>query len=258
MIKTHESFSDLKTGRIQFLDKRAYECMDAPGKFVPSMTTVLECYPKGAQFYQLLKKLGENADTFFADAMERGSDVHNLTEHLDRDGYVDLVDGNGYCPYPIKVIEQVHKYRDFRNRYPFELIANETSYGSLSLGFGGTVDRVFRDEAGEMWLMDLKTGGVYDYYWVQLEGYRRLYNQFCKPEIKPGNIAIIHLDAKTRTDKDWQGRGWQILFPESTGEDLWSDFQATKQLFHRTYPNFTPKNRIFDPMVTLNSFKNEK
>lgn len=258
MANTHIAFADLKRKRVQFKDKRAYECQDAPNHFVPSMTTILDCYPKGAQFYQMIKKHGENVDLIFAEAMERGSDVHNLTEILDAAGSVNVMDDNGVCRYDIKTIEQTYKYKEFRDRYPFKLKDNETSYGSLELGFGGTIDRVFEDADGNLWLMDLKTGGVYDYYWLQLEGYRRLYNQYNRPEIAEGRIAIIHLDAKTRTERDWQGKGWQILFPERTAEDLWSDFQATKRLFHRTQPNFTPKNRIFDAVISLKENEQNK
>jgi len=50
-----------ETNRIEFLDSRFYRDTRT-GAMVPSVTTLLEAWPKGAQYYEWLKKNGENAD----------------------------------------------------------------------------------------------------------------------------------------------------------------------------------------------------
>jgi hypothetical protein len=50
---------DSEANRIAFLDSRFYRTPS--GGFVPSVTTILEAYPKGAQFYEWIKKRGEGS-----------------------------------------------------------------------------------------------------------------------------------------------------------------------------------------------------
>jgi hypothetical protein len=51
---------DLPSNQLTFLDNRFY--VTESGQFVPSVTTYLEAYPKNAQFYEWLKKVGDDAD----------------------------------------------------------------------------------------------------------------------------------------------------------------------------------------------------
>ena len=88
---------DEEANRIQFLDSRFYQCAD--GSMVPSVTTILEAWPKGAQYEQWLKKHGEDADDIRDEAGRRGSTVHNLTETLDYGGTVSMMDADGNPKY---------------------------------------------------------------------------------------------------------------------------------------------------------------
>ncbi len=83
-----------ETNRIEFLDSRFYRDTRT-GQMVPSVTTLLEAWPKGAQYYEWLKKNGENADAIRDEAGRRGSVVHNLTESLDLGNEVQLCDPDG-------------------------------------------------------------------------------------------------------------------------------------------------------------------
>jgi hypothetical protein len=51
---------DTSTRQITLLDARFYRNED--GVFVPSVTTILEAYPKDAAFYQWLKNNGQDSD----------------------------------------------------------------------------------------------------------------------------------------------------------------------------------------------------
>jgi hypothetical protein len=72
---------DLNKNRIEFIDSRFYSTPS--GGYVPSVTTILECFPKGAEFYKWLKEMGGDADTIRDEAGRRGSTVHELTERYD-------------------------------------------------------------------------------------------------------------------------------------------------------------------------------
>jgi hypothetical protein len=54
-------FIDTNTKQITFTDNRFYSTDD--GVNVPSVTTILNAYPKDAHFFQWLKQMGEEADT---------------------------------------------------------------------------------------------------------------------------------------------------------------------------------------------------
>ena len=51
---------DTKKEQITFLDSRFYRTVS--GLFIPSVTTVLDAYPKGAAYFQWIKSVGEDAD----------------------------------------------------------------------------------------------------------------------------------------------------------------------------------------------------
>lgn len=234
--------------RITFKDKRAYVCDDAPGKqelYVPSSTTILEYCPKGKGFYDWLKNRGKEADTIMMEAAEKGSKIHAATEVFDLTGKFRIEPSE----YTLEEVEQIHRYAEFSNRYLHKKpLAIEWSAGSLKLGYGGTLDRIFEHD-GDYYLLDIKTGQMYDYYFRQLASYKALWEQF-NPKKKIKNYGILHLNAQTRTEKDWQGHGWRVLWNEKKHEDWLSLFLNTKREFHLQVPNFTPDNRVFDLTIT--------
>jgi hypothetical protein len=79
---------DNNKGRIEFLDNRFYLTEDG---YVPSVTTILEAFPKTAEYYQWLKRVGEDADTIRDEAGRRGSVVHELTEQYDMGNEVSFI-----------------------------------------------------------------------------------------------------------------------------------------------------------------------
>ena len=50
------------------------------GKYYPSITYVLNCYPKGKHFQDWLKKVGYSADWIVKKAAEEGTQVHEMIE----------------------------------------------------------------------------------------------------------------------------------------------------------------------------------
>ena len=236
-----QTFIDQEAGRITYKDMRAYECNDAPGEYVPSVTTILDLAPKGQGFYEFLKNRGKEADTIAMEAMEKGRRVHAATELYDRDKEYKIENPQEWT---VEEVEMLYRYKDFSDRYIRAEPIIEQAYASLELGYGGTLDRIVIHE-GKRLLLDIKTGGIYPYYWRQLAAYKTLWEQF-NPSMPIDAYGIIHLKAMTRTDKDWQGRGWQVLWPEETHDYYMQLFLNTKKEHEIMHPDFKARNRIFD------------
>jgi len=148
---------DLPNKQMTFLDSRFYATDN--GGYVPSVTTILEAYPKGAAYYEWLKKNGEDSDAIRDEAGRRGSVVHKLTEAYDRGEEVQLMDENGYIAYKLNEWAMFERYVDFRTRYKFDIIEIEQNIVSEKLGFAGTLDRIIEMD-GKKILLDIKTSNA--------------------------------------------------------------------------------------------------
>lgn len=228
---------DITSQQLTFLDSRFYYSED--GSFVPSVTTLLEAYPKGAAFYEWLKKNGEDSDAIRDEAGKRGSLVHTLTERYDNGEEINLINENGNIDLKISEWAMFERYVEFRSKFAFDILSTEQVYVSTQLGFAGTLDRVIKMN-GKTVLVDIKTSGsIWPSYWLQLAAYKKLVEQ----EIQIDQVAILWLNAKTRTDGTKgaiQGKGWQFISKEDTTKD-WELFKATQQLWKAENGDSTPR-----------------
>jgi hypothetical protein len=231
---------DIPGNRITFLDSRWYYSEN--GVPVPSVTTILDAYPKTADYYAWLKRMGEDSDTIRDEAGRRGSRVHDMTEKYDNGLEVSLIDsGSGDINLSLYEWSMFEKYVEFSTRFPHENIAIEMNVISEALGFAGTLDRIILLN-GKRILIDIKTSNaIYDSYWLQLAAYRKL---LAEVNTEVDEVAILWLNAKTRTDgkKDAiQGSGWQMIFrPLHTHlKDL--------QLFDHTHALWLSQNEGLTP-----------
>lgn len=237
---------DLHNNRIDFLDTRFY--ITEQGNYVPSVTSILDCYPKPAAFYEWLKKVGEDADTIRDEAGERGSTVHNLTERFDGGEEVNLMDENGHVQYKLIEWAMFERYVEFRRRFPLEVIYTELNMSSDALGFAGTLDRVakFNDR---VLILDIKTSNsLYDHYWLQMAAYEKLLAEK-QPSLRVDGYGILWLNANTRTDGKpgtTQGKGWQLLErkPEDKLRD-WPLFEATHKLWKAERGEMKPRQTSY-------------
>jgi hypothetical protein len=223
--------------QLTFLDSRFYKTDD--GGFVPSVTTILECYPKGAAYYNWLKEAGKDADEIRDEAGRRGSVVHKLTEDYDIGEEVQLVNPNGSIDYTLNEWAMFERYVEFRRRFQFVTDCIELNIISKDLGYAGTIDRVININ-GERILLDIKTSNaIYPSYWLQLAAYRTLlYSMGAEVD----KVAILWLNAKTRTEGkkgDIQGIGWQMITKEDTMHDI--------QLFKATHALWIAENQTSKP-----------
>jgi hypothetical protein len=225
-----------------FSDGRFYA--DDNGVWVPSVTTVLECYPKPYQFLQWLKESGENADKIRDAAGKRGSTVHELTERFDKGEEVNLLNEFGNPQYSLDEWSMFERYVEFIERFSPDIEMIEQNIVSQKLGFAGTIDRVMVID-GKKYLVDIKTSNMIpNSYWLQLAAYEQLLMTITKHNTLDG-VAILWLNAKTRTDGkkgDMQGKGWQFITKENdeSSED-WELFQSVQKLWQKENKDAKPK-----------------
>ena len=228
--------------QLTFLDSRFYKTDD--GGFVPSVTTILECYPKGAAYYNWLKEAGKDADEIRDEAGRRGSVVHKLTEDYDTGEEVQLVNPNGSIDYKLNEWAMFERYVEFRRRFQFVTDCIELNIISQDLGYAGTIDRVINMN-GERILLDIKTSNaIYPSYWLQLAAYRAL---LFGAGIEVDKVAILWLNAKTRTEGkkgDIQGIGWQMISKDNTANEL-DLFDATHNLWLAENQTSKPKQLTY-------------
>ena len=225
------------------LDARFY--YDEGGNFVPSVTTILEAYPKDAHFFKWLKEVGSDADAIRDEAGRRGSVVHQLTEQYDNGEEVSLLNMDGNLQYKMLEWSMFERYVEFSTRFKPEIIMSEQNFVNSFLGFAGTLDRVIKMN-GMTYLIDIKTSNViHDSYWLQLAAYRELLLQNMGMDVD--FVGILHLNAKTRTEGKIgaiQGQGWQLIQQRDTAKEL-SLFDKVRDLWLEQNKDAKPKRASY-------------
>lgn len=232
--------TQIKNNQITFTDARFY--IDDDGKYYPSVTTLLEAYPKPYQLLQWMKDMGPKSDEVRDAAGKRGSTVHQITDDYDNGMQIDLLNESGQPQYSMEEWAMFEKYVDFSTRFNpvWGMIEQQVICPELQLA--GTIDRVGVID-GKKYLVDIKTSnGIYNSYWLQLAAYRQAV--FVNLGIEVDGVAILWLNAKTRTNGkkgDYQGMGWQMVSKDNSDDD-WTLFQAVQKLWIAEHGSDTPKS----------------
>lgn len=253
-IKTKQDLGQFEvneeTKQITFKDLRFYRTPE--GEYFPSVTTILDAYPKGAAFFEWLKKNGEDADQIRDAAGETGSKVHALTEQYDNGEVVSLIDPNGQIRYKSSEWKQFERYVEFTQTIKPEILRTEYNIISPNLGTAGTIDRNIYLETPKTkgkFLLDIKTSNqLHDHYWSQLAAYTKLHEE-AFPDEKLDGICILWLNAKTRGVSKTgaiQGKGWQLVFPDRSVEHYYNVFKATQLLWNEVYGDMKPNDIVYN------------
>lgn len=232
--------------RIEFIDNRFYR---TPNGYVPSVTTILEAYPKDAQFFKWLKENGQEADNIRDEAGRRGSVVHELTERYDCNELVTFINQDGYPKYKMAEWSMFERYVEFTETHKPVIDIIELHMASDELGFAGTLDRVINLN-GKNILIDIKTSNaIHNTYWLQLAAYMMLLLEHSNKKAKIDEVGILWLNAKTRTagkKGDIQGKGWQLVTkPIEELNEYWELFKVTKTLWNAINEDMKPKELFY-------------
>lgn len=239
-------FSHEKLNRVDVLDERFYQVGE---DYYPSVTTVLNVYPKGQWFTQWLKDVGHNADLIRNEAADQGSNVHNAIEDVLNGKKVTWIT-EGKQLYSLNEWKMICRFMEFHSRYiaTGEQLATETQLFSHSLKLGGTADLVCSIN-GETWLIDFKTSNsLQKTMELQLACYKQMWDEVNLPKID--RYGVLWLNAKTRTEREFQGKGWQLKEFTDGFEHSMRLYNHTRALWDEENPNYRPRNLSYP-----NSFK---
>lgn len=157
--------------QINLDENRYYEI--APGEYVPSITTILNAYPKGYGFNKWLASLTsyEESQKILHKAGDRGSHVHNAIETLlsgEELNYTDHPYGSNkpFTPEEWKFVLSFMNW--FEKTKPIVKSIEETVYGQ---GWAGTVDLVCKIDNKPV-IVDWKTSSaIHESHKCQIAAY---------------------------------------------------------------------------------------
>ncbi len=240
---------------VEFLDERFYT---KDGEtFYPSVTTVLDVYPKGFGYIQWLKDMGSNAGEVLARAGEQGTKVHNAIEMYLNGEVLSWAGANEQ--YSLLEWQMIMRFVEFWDTYKPKIIAGpEKTIISDTMKVGGTIDivcEIFDKGLTQTWLIDYKTSnGIYKTHQLQLSAYCMLWNE-ANPDRKIERTGILWLKSRTRgpdkTGKKMQGPGWQLVEFDRHYSDSFKLYEHTRKIYDAENPNPKPKNLIYPDKIKL-------
>ena len=215
------------------------------GKYYPSITYVLSCYPKGKHFQDWLKKVGFSADWIVKKAAEEGTQVHEMIEDYLNGKELNFLN-DGVPMYNPDVWQMFLKFVDFWEEYTPTLIEAEVHLFSDKIKVAGTCDLVCEIEIEgktEIWIIDFKTSNnlqiTYD---LQGAIYAQCYEECYGKNVD--RVGVLWLKSKSRgedkTGKKIKGKGWEMHESKRTQEENLDIFNTVKKLFDLEFPRHSP------------------
>ena len=95
---------DQNLKRVNILDTRYYVRDD---KYYPSVTSILQYFPKNKFFETWLKDVGHNADIIARKAADEGTQVHDAIERYLLGEKISWMDDNGYSKYSLEIWKMI-------------------------------------------------------------------------------------------------------------------------------------------------------
>jgi hypothetical protein len=205
------------------------------GKYYPSITYILNCYPKGKHFEDWLKKVGYSADWIIKKASEEGTQVHEMIEDYLNNKELNFLN-NGIPVYNPDVWQMFLKFVNFWEIYNPTLIETEVHLFSDEIKVAGTCDLVCEIEIEgktEIWIIDFKTSNNLQIT-HDLQGaiYAKCYEECYGKTVD--RVGILWLKSKSRgKDKDGKkikGKGWEMHESKRTQEENIDIFNTVKKI----------------------------
>lgn len=248
-IKRIVEYSD-DNKQINVLDQRFYKRND---EYYPSVSSILNYFPKNQFFHSWLKDVGHNSDIIAQKAASEGTQVHNAAEAFLNGENIDWLDEYGNAKYNLDVWKMILKFADFWNTHKPELVATEYHLFSDKYKYAGTADLIVRFK-DELWLMDIKTSNsLHTSYELQLAAYAEAWNETHDEKIT--KTGIIWLKAATRgadkQGKKVQGEGWQLKTFDMSIEDSMKMFVNVYEIYKLENPDAKPYTELLPTSIKL-------
>jgi hypothetical protein len=235
-------FFDELANKITIPDEHYYQSSKTQ-TWLPSVTAILDVYPKGAAFNTWLKQVGMNASQVLKEAGELGSEVHSGIDQYAKTGNLSYLGDGGKELFTWSAWELICKSLEFFTIHKPEIIEHEFSFANDELGFGGTIDMICKIN-GQIWLIDYKSGNsIHESHYLQIAAYVKAWNAL-NPTYTIQRSGLLHLKALTRGEskdkKEIQGKGWKLEQSENVDNDF-EYFQYCQKIWKRANPNAKPK-----------------
>lgn len=229
LLKLHHSGEisvDLELKQINFLSDRVYKRSE--DVYYPSVTSILQYFPKGKFFEDWLKEAGPSADLIKEKAAKEGSETHNMIERLLKGEELNWIDDFGNATCSEQVWQMTIKFADFWNQVKPELIATEKLLFSDNFQYAGTTDLICKIQ-DEVWMIDVKTSNaLYKSYDLQLASYARAWEEMGNVKIDKAGILWLKSAKRGEGKKDKiQGKGWELKLVE----DVEGDFELFQNIY---------------------------
>ena len=221
------------------------------GKYYPSVTHVLNAYPKGKYFEDWLKKVGYSAEWIVKKAAEEGTLVHEMIEDWLNGKEVKFLYDDGNPRMPSNVWQMFLRFVDFWETYNPTLIEAEVHLFSDEIQVAGTCDLVCEIEIDgkmERWIIDFKTSNhLQTTYDLQSAVYAQCYEECYGKKID--RIGVLWLKSKSRGEdksgKRLKGKNWEVYESPRTQEQNIEIFTHVKALFDIENPKPKPYTNTF-------------
>ena len=234
--------------QVNVLDQRFYR---RNGEYYPSVTSVLNYFPKNHFFQTWLKDVGHNADVIASKAAGEGTQVHNAIESFLKGNEIQWINEYGEAQYNLDVWKMILKFADFWNTYKPELITTEYHLFSDAHKYAGTADLVIKIN-NQLWLVDIKTSNsLHTSHNLQLAAYAMAWNETHDSLIE--RTGILWLKASTRGEgkgDNIQGKGWQLKAIDDIGTNF-AMFKNVYELYKLENPDFKPMTELLPTSVKI-------
>lgn len=237
---------DDKAEQINFLDRRFYK---RNNKYYPSITTILNYYPKDIYFLDWLKQNGTNSDYIAQKAAREGTSAHKLIEKYLNGEKIEWLNSRGEAKYPLIVWEMLLKFVEFWTEFKPELIQTEISVYSDKYEIGGTCDLIIKLN-GEIWVIDLKTSNMlHKSYDLQTAAYVICYEEMFGKRVDKAGILWLKSSKRKLNKEKVYGKGWELYESPRTIDENWSYFEKVHDLFKLENPKFEPQFNSYPTVV---------
>ena len=235
--------------QINVLDQRFYRRNE---QYYPSVSSILNYFPKNQFFHSWLKDVGHNSDIIASKAAGEGTQVHNAVESFLNGEEIKWLDAFGNAMYSLDVWKMILKFADFWNKHKPELVAAEYHLFSDQYKYAGTADIIVRLN-DKLWLLDVKTSiSLHTSYDLQLAAYAKAWSETHNEPIK--ETGILWLKASTRgEDKKGdkiQGAGWQLKVVSDIDRNF-EMFTKIQDIYHLENPDAKPVTETLPTTVKI-------
>jgi len=234
--------------QVNVLDQRFYR---RNTEYYPSVSSILNYFPKNQFFHSWLKDVGHNSDIIASKAAYEGTQVHNAAEKFLEGKEITWIDENGKANYSLEVWKMILKFADFWRTTNPELVSTEYHLFSDKHKYAGTTDIICRF-GGKLWLLDIKTSNsIHVSYNLQLAAYAKAWNETHDEHIE--EVGILWLKASTRSEGKngkIQGRGWELKVIENIDYNF-DMFMKIYDVYKMENPNAKPYTEMLPTTVKL-------